>query len=195
MPEAGHDFTADLVETGALLEGHFLLTSGRHSNRFFLLSRLVSYPDRLAPWLDVLAAFTDPLAPTAVLGPAMGGVILAWALAERLASRPRALFAEKLPEGGLGILRGFRLDAGDRVMMVEDALTTGGSVLQAARAAEAQGAHIVGVATLVDRRPEGVTLPYPTLGVCRILVPAWDAAECPLCLAGAPLERPKGRSG
>ncbi len=191
MAEPQHDFLRDLRETQALLEGHFLLTSGRHSSRFLLLSRLVAQPGRLRPWLDVLAEFGGPLDPTHVLGPAMGGVILAWAVAERMPGRPAALFAEKLPEGGLGIRRGFQLTSANRVLVVEDALTTGGSVMQAARAAEAWGARIVGVGTLVDRRPEDVRLPYPTLGVLRLLAPAWEEADCPLCADHEPLVRPK----
>ncbi len=186
---------SDLVETGALLEGHFLLTSGRHGDRFMLLSKLLEDPARARPWIAELARFAETLSPDRILGPAMGGVILAWAVASEMAAGPKAAFAEKVEgQGGqkrMVIRRGLQPRPGERVLVVEDAMTTGGSVMLAADAAREAGAQVVGVGVLVDRRPEDFRVPYPTFGVLRLLTGAYLPSECPLCADGIPLTTPK----
>jgi orotate phosphoribosyltransferase len=186
------DWLADLHETGALLEGHFELTSGRHSDRFLLLSRLVAHPERLRPWLAPLAEFARGVRPTVVVGPAMGGVILAWVLAEVLGEPVWAAFAEKAVGGEIVIRRGFQLTGEDRAVIIEDALTTGGSVLRTRDAVERSGAEVAAAVTLVDRRPPDVEFPLPLRSTLRWEAPAYEPAACPLCERGAaPAQRPK----
>lgn len=185
----------DLKDTGALMDGHFLLTSGRHGDRFMLLSKLMAEPARAWPWIRALAEFSEKLRPDLVVGPAMGGVILAWAVASEMPSKPRAAFAEKAEQPGGGkamvIRRGLTPKAGERVLVVEDAMTTGGSVMLTAAAVEETGAQVVGVGILVDRRPEDFSIPYPTFGVLRMLTTAWTPDDCPLCVDNIPLQTPK----
>jgi orotate phosphoribosyltransferase len=186
------DWLAALRETGALLEGHFELASGRHSDRYILLPRLVAHPDRIQPWIRVLAEFGRRVSPTAVVGPAMGGVILAWALAQALGPGVWAGFAEKEPDGSMAIRRGFPLRGSDRVLLIEDVLTTGGSLLKARDAVEARGARVVAATALVDRRPPAVELPLPLAAVVRLPLDTYDPADCPLCREGlGPAVKPK----
>jgi orotate phosphoribosyltransferase len=182
----------ELKTVGALLEGHFTLTSGKHSDGFVLMSRLVAWPDRLRPWVQELAEFGARLSPTVVIGPAMGGVILAWALADALGPGVWAGFAEKTEAGAMEVRRGFPLRASDRVLLIEDAMTTGGSLLKARDAVEAHGAQVVGAVTLVDRRPSGVEFPLPFAAVTRLALSAYEPQDCPLCRGGqGPATRPK----
>lgn len=188
------EWEQDLRETGALLEGHFLLTSGKHSDRFVLLPRLTAEPGRLMRWIDIWVPEARKTALTVVAGPAMGGVILSWALAERLGGAVTAVFAEKEPDGTMAIRRGFRLTPADRVFLVEDAMTTGGSLLKTRDAVIATGAQVVGAATLVDRRARGTTFPIPLTSVMQLGAMVWEPDRCPLCLAGGEPERPKLRA-
>lgn len=188
------DWEKDLRETGALLEGHFLLTSGKHSDRFVLLPRLTAEPRRLLRWIEVWMPAARKAGVTVVAGPAMGGVILAWALAERLGGAVTAVFAEKEPDGTMAIRRGFRMTPADRVFLVEDAMTTGGSLIKTRDAVALTGAQVVGAATLVDRRPEGTAFPIPLTAVMRLTATVWEPERCSLCLNGGKPERPKLRA-
>jgi orotate phosphoribosyltransferase len=168
------------------------LASGRHSSGYVLLPRLVARPDRLRPWIAAIAGWARHLAPSVVVGPAFGGVIPAWSLAELLGPPVWAAFAEKEPDGTMAVRRGFPLGPGDRVLLVEDVLTTGGSLARAEAAVVAKGAAVVGRACLVDRRPDPAA-PPPVFAVARLELPAWEPEACPLCLAGEePPTRPKG---
>lgn len=181
----------DLRDTGAMLEGHFVLASGKHSDRYVLLPRLVAHPDRLKPWMVELSRHAAALEPTAIVGPAMGGVILAWALAEVLGPRVWAGFAEKEPDGSMAIRRGFPLGRSERVFLIEDVLTTGGSLMKTRDAVEVTGASVVGAGALVDRRPPGMLLPLPLATVTVLAAEAWDPDGCPLCAKGGRPTRPK----
>jgi orotate phosphoribosyltransferase len=186
------DWLAELKAVGALLEGHFELASGKHSDRYVLLPRLVARPERLHPWIWELAEFARRGSPTAVVGPAMGGVILAWALAQALGPGVWAGFAEKQGDGSMAVRRGFPLRASDRVVLIEDVLTTGGSLQKARAAVEAHGAEVVSAVALVDRRSAGPNFPLPFQAVLRLGLDAWEPDTCPLCAAGAtPAVRPK----
>jgi orotate phosphoribosyltransferase len=182
-----------LTEVGALREGHFVLTSGRHSDRFFLLARLFEHPDaggRVAAALARrVAAQPGTLPVDCVVGPAMGGIILAYEVARALGAR--ALFAEKRDGGGMALRRGFRLAAGERVLAVEDALTTGGSVAQAIAAAEAQGAEVVAVAAVVRRGQHTPPFAQPVVALLEDDARDWPPAACPLCARGSEAVRPK----
>lgn len=181
-----------LVEVGALRQGHFLLTSGRHSDRFFLLARLFERPRAGGAVATALAWSVGEAGlgqVGAVVGPAVGGVILAYDVARALGAR--ALYAEKEEDGSMRLRRGFRLDAGERVLVVEDALTTGGSVAKARSAVLAQGAMVVGVAAVVRRGNHALAFDDTVVSLVEDDALDWTAQACPLCRAGVDLTRPK----
>ena len=139
---------ARLRELGAILDGHFQLTSGKHSPVFIQGSRVLEHPAQAALIGKALAERLAGTQPTVVVGPAMGGVILAHEVAR--ATGARSAFTEK-QNGEQVLRRGFRLTPEDRVLLVEDVLTTGGSVLRSAAAVRALGARVVGVGLIIDR--------------------------------------------
>ncbi len=177
-----------LRRAGAWREGHFLLTSGRHSPVFFLLSQAFQFPPVAERLGRALAAAFAGEEVAAVVGPAMGGVLLAHEVARALGCR--SLFAEKAA-AGMTLRRGFAVGRGERVLLVEDAVTTGGSVGRVLDLVRAAGAVAVGIGAVVDRRPAGVEFPVPFRALVRVEVPAYDPAACPLCGAGVPLVAPK----
>ena len=185
---------ADLAKWGAYLKGHFLLTTGRHSDQFLLLARLTEYPSAVAPWADQLARQLEPYQAFTVVGPAVGGIIPAFAVASRWHDS-RVLFAEKTDDGTMQFKRGFRLTPGERVVVVEDVVTTGSSVDKVIAAVNSSGGQVVAVGALVDRgqeKPHWTKWGYEA--VFRFpagSVPSWDPSECPLCQENIPLTRPK----
>ena len=185
-----------LLESGGLLEGHFLLSSGRHSNRYLQLAAPFERPDLAAELAAGLAGRVREagLAPQTVLGPALGAIVPGFALAQALGVR--FLFCER-EEGRFALRRGFRLNAGERVLICENTLTTGGSALEALELARAHGADVVGVAVYCDRiaQPESV-FPVPYIALQRFDLASWPVADCPLCRAGAPgPHKPGSRPG
>jgi orotate phosphoribosyltransferase len=180
-----------LVEVGALREGHFRLTSGRHSDRFFLLARLFEHPkegERVARLLALALRGQGSLPISTVVGPAMGGVLLAYDLARQLGAR--AMFAEKSEEG-MRLRRGFQLAPGERVLVAEDALTTGGSVARTIEAVAAQGADVLAVATVVRRGSHEPAFTAPLVALLEDDAVDWPAEACPLCAAGSTAVAPK----
>ena len=188
--KAGGSAVRDVGEilraSGGLLAGHFLLSSGRHSDRYLQLAAPFERPDLAAELAAGLAARVREagLAPATVLGPALGAVVPGFALAQALGLR--FLFCER-EEGRFALRRGFRLSAGERVLICENTLTTGGSALEALQLARAHGADVVGVAVYCDRIPQPASVfPVPYIGLQRFELASWPAAECPLCRAGVP---------
>lgn len=181
----------DMEENGAYLRGHFLLTTGRHSDQFFLLARLTEHSSRLQQWAKRLADLIAPYRPETVAGPAVGGIIPAYAVAREL-TQVRVIFAEKGEDGAMVFKRGFRVRPGERVAVIEDAVTTGYSVHQVVQLVRQTGGEVVAVGTLVDRH-SGELPDWPAFeAVLRVdAVPSWDPQECPLCQQGIPLSRPK----
>src|SRR6184192_4405905 len=135
-------------QSGALLEGHFKLSSGLHSDRYLQSALVLQHPDLAEQMGRALAERTRHLQPTAVLSPALGGIVIAHEVARAL--QARALFAER-QEGALTLRRGFTLDPSDRVLVVEDVITTGGSTRETIAVAERAGAVPVGAAAIIDR--------------------------------------------
>lgn len=175
-------------ETGVLLEGHFKLTSGRHGSKFLQCSQVMQHPqhaERLGAALGAL--FADDRV-SSVIGPAMGGVVLAHVTARVLGAR--ALFAEK-EDGRMVLRRGFSVAPGERVLLVEDAISTGGSVMNVVDLMRAAGAEIVGIGCLVDRTAGKLDLGLPLKSLLRVDVPSYAPEECPLCAAGKPVTEPK----
>ena len=184
-----------LTRCGALLTGgHFLLTSGRHSDRFYLLPLVLQYPEAVRYLAAALArrllGSVDLTGLDAVVGPAMGGVLLAHELAAQLGVR--SMYAEKEPDGSMRLRRGFRLPPGGRAVVVEDAVTTGGSVAKTIAAVTAQGATVAAVAAVVHRGRVQPAFSVSFLPLLDDPAPDWAAgADCPLFAGGVALTRPK----
>ena len=178
-----------LEETGVIMKGHFLLTSGKHSGCFLQCSQLLQYPQYTAVIATQLAEPFRDLAVKSVIGPAMGGIILAYETARSLGAR--ALFAE--PSGEKMILRrGFNIEAGEKVLVVEDAVTTGGSVQKVINLLLDLQAEPVGVAAIIDRSAGKVHFGLPAHFLLSMAVASYDAVDCPLCHSGVALQKPKG---
>ena len=186
-----------LKESGALLEGHFLLSSGRHGDRYFQCARLLQYPDRAAVALSELAdrlkadIKTGKLHIDAIVGPAMGGIIVAYELGRQL-SLP-AFFTERDETGAMTLRRGFEIKPGQSLLIAEDVVTTAKSSGESARVLEEMGAKVAALACIVDRRTPGVEVSWPFYAACRVEAVNWDAGDCDLCKKGVPLVKPGSR--
>ena len=180
-----------LARTGAVLHGHFHLTSGRHSDTFLQCSQLLQHPRYAAAVGRAIAERFSGLGITTVVGPAMGGVILAHETARAL--RARAIYAEK-EAGEMVFRRGFILSPGEVCLVVEDAVTTGGSVQKVMAAVERAGGRVRGVGAIVDRSGGRAQFWVDFHALVTMDVSSWEPAECPLCAAGVPLVFPKSAS-
>jgi orotate phosphoribosyltransferase len=187
-----------LRESGAMLEGHFLLSSGRHSDKYFQCARLFQYPDRaaavLAPLAEQIRAAiaSDSLAVDVVVGPAIGGIVAAYELGRQLGLP--AFFTERDDTGAMSLRRGFEVHAGERILICEDVITTGKSSGESAKVLEALGATIAAIACVVDRRaPDAEDLAWPLYAACKVGVANWDPADCELCKKGVPAVKPGSR--
>ena len=191
------DVISVLKESGAMLEGHFLLSSGRHSDRYFQCARLMQFPDRAAAVLAVVAEHlkadikSGKLKIDVIAGPAMGGIIVAYELGRQLGLP--AIFTERDDNGVMCLRRGFEIKPGDRVLIAEDAVTTGKSSLESAAALESHGAVIAAMASVVDRRLPGQEIPWPFYPAIKIAAANWDPADCDLCKKGIPAVKPGSR--
>lgn len=168
--------------TGAYLEGHFLLASGRHSAKFLQSTTVMQYPEHALAFGEALAQKLAPLQPDFVIGPAMGGVVLAFVVAKALGCR--ALFAEKDGQGGMLIREAFKLKPGETFVAVEDVVTTGASLQKAVAAAERAGTNCIGMACIIDRGLADLSL----IALDKLVFPSYLAKDCPLCQAGHKLE-------
>lgn len=181
-----------LAAVGAVKEGHFRLTSGRHGDRFFLLPLAFQHPELATEIGRLVAGLFPDCRATAVVGPATGGIILAHEVARALGAR--SLFAEKTEAGAMELRRGFGLAPGERVLVVEDVVTTGGSVRRTIAAVRPFAAEVVGVAAVVDRSGGAADVGgVPWRAVLALAAHDWDPAECPLCRLGVPLVEPKAQ--
>jgi orotate phosphoribosyltransferase len=186
---------ADVIErfkrSGALLEGHFRLTSGLHSSGYLQCALVLQHPREAEALGEALAAHVRDLRPEAVLSPALGGIVIGQEVGRVLGVR--ALFAER-EEGRLRLRRGFSLEQGERVLVVEDVVTTGLSTRETIEVARAAGAQVVGAAAIIDRRGGEQRLDVPFYALATVSLPTYEAAECPQCLAGEPVIKPGSRS-
>ncbi|KZL93441.1 orotate phosphoribosyltransferase [Clostridium magnum] len=180
-----------LKEVGALLEGHFLLSSGRHSDRYCQCAKLLQYPDKAEKVLKVVADKLKDVDFDMVVGPAMGGVVVSYELA-RQTGKP-GIFAER-QDGTMTIRRGFEIKKGQKIIISEDVITTGKSFLEVADIIKAQGGEIVGICCIVDRRAEGVEIEYPLYSAVKLEVKSYENENCPLCKEGIPYVKPGSRN-
>jgi orotate phosphoribosyltransferase len=177
-------------QSGALLEGHFKLSSGLHSDRYLQSALVLQYPDLAERLGRALAERLQHLQPTAILSPALGGIVIGQEVGR--AMHVRAIFAER-QDGKLTLRRGFSLGPADRVVVIEDVITTGLSTRETIDAAEATGARVLGAGAIVDRGAEPARLNVPLQALVRMQVPAYQPEACPLCAAGVPVVKPGSR--
>lgn len=175
-------------KSGALLEGHFIYTSGRHGERFLQAARVLQYPDRVEAMCKAMADNARDLNVGLVVGPATGGIILAYETARHL--NCRGVFTEKDETEGMALKRGFALEPGTRVLVVEDIVTTGGSVHKTIAHLEKRGAEIVGVSVLIDRSGGEASFDCPFRPLATLDMKSWEPEACALCGANEPLIDP-----
>lgn len=174
-----------LKEAGAVLEGHFQLTSGRHAALYIEKFRLLERPALTEALCRRIAEWARRLDPDLVAGPTTGGIILSYEVARLL--RRRGIFAEPA-EDGREFGRGFSIAPCERVLIVDDVLTTGGSVRDVIAAVRRRGGKPVGVAVLVDRSAGGTDFRLPFFACLTLDLPAYEPGSCPLCAQGKPLK-------
>jgi orotate phosphoribosyltransferase len=182
----------DLFRTsGALLEGHFRLTSGLHSERYLQSALVLQYPDLATRLGDAIANLTRRLQPTVVLSPALGGIVIGQEVGRALGVR--AIFAER-QDGRLMLRRGFRVEPADRIVVVEDVVTTGGSTRETIDVAREAGAQVVGASAIIDRGSDPSRVGLPLFSLVRLEVPTYEPDSCPLCARGLPVVKPGSRA-
>jgi len=176
--------------SGALLEGHFRLTSGLHSSGYLQCALVLQHPAHAETLGRLIADRTRSLRPTAVLSPALGGVVIGHEVGRALGVR--ALFAER-QDGALTLRRGFVIAENDRVLVVEDVLTTGGSTRETMQVAKASGGQVVGAASIVNRSGGRAEFDVPFASLLDIDLPTYEPDKCPLCARGLPVVKPGSR--
>lgn len=183
-----------LESKGAVLHGHFELSSGRHSNVFVQKFRVLEHPRLAQRFGESLADLFDSRFDV-VAAPAVGAVVLGFTTA--LAADARSIFAERV-EGKMEFRRGFEIEPHAKVLVVEDVITTGGSAREVVELVKQEGGEVVGVGALLDRadasRERGdAALGAPLRALVKLEAESWDTAECPLCASNEPVEDPGSR--
>jgi len=173
-----------LRDAGALLEGHFQLSSGKHSLIYVEKFRLLERPPQTESLCRMIVDWARPLEPQLVAGPTTGGVIISYEVARMLGTK--GIFAES-DSGGRAFKRGFQLADGERVLIVDDVLSTGGSLRDVIDAVRREGGEPVGIAVLADRTAGTTDFGLPFYACLSLEVPAYDAADCPGCRVGTAL--------
>ena len=179
-----------LRASGALKQGHFLLSSGRHSDQYIEKFDLLRQPEATSRACALIAARVSSDAIDVVVGPTTGGVILAFEVARQLGVN--AAYAERSAGNGAGreFRRGTTFPKGARVLVVDDILTTGGSVRETLAALNAHDVEVIGVALLVDRSGGTVNVSVPGFSLVSLDIVSWNPEHCPLCQRGVPLVKP-----
>ena len=177
--------------TGALLDGHFKLTSGRHSNAYFQCAKVLQYPKNLTAVCSRIAEHFAGKDVETVISPAIGGIVVGTEVGRQLGVK--TIFAER-KEGAMTIRRGFNLEPSERVLVIEDVITTGGSVAEVIALINAAGASLVGVGSVVDRSNGSVKLAEDHFSVLSMEVISYSPEECPLCKEGLPIDAPGSRA-
>jgi len=194
------------LRSGALRDGHFLLKSGRHSGRYLEKFLVLQYPSMASEICRRMAAEISRYDPSLVVGPTTGGVLLAFEVARQLTDvlrrEVRGIFAEPVTAAddlpaGRALRRGWPVASDERIVVVDDILTTGASVLETIEAIRAVGPVPLAASIIVERSSEPLELGIPLHALARIEIPSWRASECDLCRAGIPLQKPgsSSRSG
>ena len=185
------DYIKIFKNSGALLEGHFILTSGRHSASYFQCAKLLQYPKYLELFSNKIVDHFKDNEIDLVMSPAVGGIVLGTEVGRLL--KKRTVFAERV-NGKMSMRRGFEIKANEKVLIVEDVITTGGSVKEVMNLVKDFGGSIVGVGVIVDRSSGEVILHDNQLSLASLKVTSYDSNEVPSELASIPVEKPGSRS-
>lgn len=178
------------ARTGVLLEGHFRLTSGLHAAKYLQCAQLLQYPHEAGPLCEQLASYFKDADATVVAGPATGGIILAYEVAKALGVKN--IFGER-ENGVMTFRRGFKLEPTDKVLVLEDVVTTGGSVKELIACVKEAGAEVVGVASLVNRSGGRVDFGVPFKSLVNLDITTYQPEECPMCKEGSVAYKPGSR--
>ena len=180
-----------MVRSGALMRGHFKLTSGLHSDEYCQCAKVLEHPEMAEELGVMLADLYRDEAVDVVVSPAIGGIVIGHEVARSLGVR--ALFAERT-ESGMEFRRGFRIEPGEKVLIIEDVVTTGGSVKEVAKAVAAAGGETVGFGFVMDRSRQPLDLPAQTRALIEGReMQVYQPDVCPLCEAGVPVDKPGSR--
>ena len=175
----------------AFLEGHFLLSSGRHSGGYCQCAKLLRFPALSEKVLSAVTEQVKHLQVTKVCGPAMGGVIVSYELARQLGVE--SIFTER-KDGEMQLRRGFTVGKGDKILIAEDVITTGKSTMETVRALEDMGAEVIGAACIADRRAADCDFALPVYAALTLAIDSYEPDDCPLCKEGKrKLEKPGSR--
>jgi orotate phosphoribosyltransferase len=183
------DLEKTFKDAGVIRGGHFLLSSGLHSGIYFEKFRLLEDPSLTTEICGLIATEYSSREISRVAGPTVGGVVIAYEVARQMGKK--WLFAERT-EDGRDFRRGFQIEKGENILVVDDVLTTGGSIIDTTRAVERYKGNVVAVAVLVDRREEDKNIPYELFSVFRSRAKNYSPKECPLCKQGVRIEKPGG---
>lgn len=182
---------AEIFEkTGAVLKGHFLLASGRHSPVYWEKFRILQNPDNVTRLCSMIADHFRNQRVGLVAGPTTGGIILAFEVARQLGTQ--AIYAERSEAGGRAFRRGQAINPGERVLIVDDVLTGGGSIRDVVAAVTALQGNVIGIGVLVERSEKSIDFGVPLFSCLRTVAETYPPEECPLCAAKIPLEKPGG---
>jgi orotate phosphoribosyltransferase len=191
MPLTPEEVLQHFRDTGALLEGHFALSSGLHSPTYLQCALALQYPADAARFGRAIAENFDGNDIQTVASPAIGGLIIGYAVAQAL--NVKFLWTER-QNGEMTLRRGFTLKQGERILVVEDVITTGGSTRECIGALEANGGNVVAAASVIDRSGGTADVGVPRISLAEMWVPAFEPAECPLCADGSQAIKPGSRT-
>lgn len=177
-----------LKETEALLEGHFLLSSGKHSQRYVQCARILRYPDKAEKVLEPVAKRLADISADILVGPAMGGIIVAYELGRQLGLE--AVFTERV-DNVMQLRRGFEIRSGMRAVICEDVVTTGKSSMEVKTLLEEMGAEVIAIASIIDRTTK--KLEVPVISALQLEIEVFDEKDCPLCEKGMKAVKPGSR--
>jgi len=178
-------------KTGALMEGHFVLTSGRHSRSYFQCAKVLQYPQYLNLFSKIISDHFKTFDVNTVISPAVGGIVIGTRVGGDLDKR--TIFAER-ENGEMVLRRGFSISPGEKVLVVEDVITTGGSVKEVMQVVEELGGQVVGVGIIVDRSNGNIILHDNQFSIVKLEVESFDKNEIPEDLAKMPIQKPGSRS-
>jgi orotate phosphoribosyltransferase len=179
-----------LKESNAIKEGHFLLSSGLHSNKYLQMAQVLQYPDKAKMLCEQLAKDYKDKNIDLVIAPAIGGIILSYQVASALGAR--SIFAER-KEDKMKLRRGFKIKDNENVLIVEDVLTTGSSVKEIVSLVKKHSGNIVAIASLVDRSEKEIFKDIPFKALIKMDIETYPPEKCPLCKKNLPLNKPGSR--
>lgn len=177
-----------LKECDALLEGHFLLSSGKHSNKYCQCAKLMQYPDKTEKVISIVAEKVKDLGIDVIVGPAMGGITAAYELGRQL--NIRAIFTER-ENNVMTLRRGFEIKTGERILIMEDVVTTGKSSMETAKVLEQYGGKVIGIGCILDRKVSEIELPL--YSAVELVFDTYEEENCPLCKKGSKPIKPGSR--